>query len=163
LSLIDVSVGGTMTKEVNTIDGNRSLSEGVRLMRDAHVGSVVVVEAGRPVGIFTERDLVRNIADGVDSFKLTMAQVMSTPLTIILPTASVWDALTLMGRKNIRHLPVVEKGRLVGVLAERDVVRLILSQHNLLLESISETYLMLRKSGSEGFLSRYGLDNPPTR
>jgi predicted transcriptional regulator len=107
--------------------------------------------------------LVSKIADGIDTLKVTMAQVMSMPLTTILPTASVWDALALIGRKNIRHLPVVHEDRLVGILTERDVVRLILSQHDLLFESISETYLLLRKIGSEGFLSRYGMDNPPTR
>jgi CBS domain-containing protein len=163
LSLIDVSVGGIMTKEVKTIEGSRLLTEGVRLMRDAHIGSVVVVDGYRPAGIFTEQDLVSKIADGIDTLKVTMAQVMSMPLTTILPTASVWDALALMGRKNIRHLPVVHEDRLVGILTERDVVRLILSQHDLLFESISETYLLLRKIGSEGFLSRYGMDNPPTR
>ena len=130
MSLIDLSVASAMTKEVKTIEEDKPLLEGVKLMRNAHIGSIVVVGESGPAGIFTEKDLVRRVAETVENLNLTMGQVMSKPLTTVLPTDSVWDALALMGSKKIRHLPVVQADRLVGILTESDVVRLILHRTN---------------------------------
>jgi CBS domain-containing protein len=141
LSLIDESVKGVMTKDAKTIEATRTVMDAVRTMRDAKIGCLVVLGKDRtPVGIFTERDLVVNMADdGHGALASAMAEVMSKPLTIISPSATIWDALTLMGRADIRRLPVVENGRLIGILTERDVFRLVLSRQGLLLESVSES------------------------
>jgi CBS domain-containing protein len=140
MSLMDMPVGSMMTKPVKTIRGASSLEECVKLMREAKIGCVVVSSEDRPVGIFTERDLVRIIADGgVSMLSRSMNEVMTKPLTTILSGATVWDAMALMGRRSIRHLPVVERGRLVGMLSERDVLKLILSHQKLILEEISES------------------------
>ena len=92
-----------------------------------------------------------------------MVQVMSKPLTIISPVATIWDALTLMGRADIRRLPVVENGRLIGILTERDVFRLILSQQNLLLESVSESFPTATQEQFRGIAGQFGLERPPGR
>lgn len=152
-----------MTKQVKTIGGSRLLVECVRLMKSANIGSVVVVEKDKPVGIFTERDLVRRIADGAESLTLTMTQVMSKPLKTILPTATVWDAITLMGRSDVRRLPVVEKGRLVGILTERDIFRFILSHQNLLLEAVSESMPAATRAQLKDIVDRLGIERPPPR
>lgn len=165
MSLIDAQVRNVMTKEVKTVEEGKNLGFAIKLMREAKVGSVVVVGKDRtPVGIFTERDLVNRMADaGKDPLSLPMSQVMSRPLTIISPSATIWDAITLMGRADIRRLPVVENGRLVGILTERDVFRIILSQQSLLLESVAESFPVATREQLRGIAGQFGLERPPGR
>ena len=165
MSLIDEPVRGVMTKDVKTVDASKPLSECIKLMRDANIGSVVVVGKDQtPVGIFTERDLVKKMAEkGHGILALPMAQVMTKPLTIISPVATIWDAVTLMGRADIRRLPVVENGHLVGILTERDVFRLILSRQSLLLESVSESFPTATREQLRGIADRFGVGGPPGR
>jgi len=84
-------------------------------------------------------------------------------LTIISPGATIWDAITLMGSAGIRRLPVVENGHLVGILTERDVLRLILAQQNLLLESVSESFPAATRERVRGIAGHFGLERPPGR
>lgn len=154
-----------MTKDVKTIEAKKTIADAVKAMRDAKVGCLVVVDKDRtPVGIFTESDLVRRVADkGQGALGLAMADVMSKPLTIISPSATIWDAVTLMGRADIRRLPVVENGRLAGILTEKDVFRLILSQQSLLLESVSESFPAVTREQLRGLAERFGTGPPPGR
>ncbi len=165
MSLIDAPVRGAMTKEVKTIEATKTLVDAVKVMHDAKIGCLVVVGKDRtPVGIFTESDLVRKMAEkGHGTLNMTMAQLMSKPLAIISPGATIWDAITLMGRAGIRRLPVVENGRLVGILTERDVLHLILSQQSLLLESVSESFPAATREQLKGLAGRFGLGTPPGR
>jgi CBS domain-containing protein len=154
-----------MTKEVKTIEETKTLSDALKMMRDSKVGSLVVVGKDKtPLGIFTERDLVKKMAEqGQAALALPMAQLMSKPLTIISPTATIWDAITLMGRVDIRRLPVVEGGRLVGILTERDIFRLILAQQNMLLESVSESFPAATREQLREMAGHMGLSTPPGR
>lgn len=154
-----------MTKGAETVDAATILADAVRTMRDAKIGCIVVVGKDKtPVGIFTESDLVRKVAEkGHGVLSLALARVMSKPLTIISPVATVWDAMTLMGRAGIRHLPVVENGRLVGIITERDVFRLVLSHQNLLLESVSESFPPATRDQFRGVAGHLGLGPPPAR
>lgn len=163
LSLIDAQVRGTMTARVRTVEATRTVGDAVKMMADAKVGCAVVLgKDEKPVGIFTERDLVRRVADrGGAILGSPIARVMSKPLTVISPSATIWDAVTLMARADIRHLPVVEKGALVGILTERDVFRLILAQQNLLLESVSDSLPSVTRDQLRGLVGRYGLSTPP--
>jgi len=154
-----------MTKEVKTIEATKTLADCVKMMGDANIGSLVVVGKDQtPVGIFTERDLVRKMAEkGPRILASPMAQVMNKPLTIISPVATIWDAVTLMGRAGIRRLPVVENGHLIGILTERDVFRLILARQSLLLESVSESFPTTTREQLRGIAGRFGLETPPGR
>lgn len=165
MSLIDAPVRSAMTKDVKTIDATKTVVDGIKMMRDANIGSLVVVGKDHsPVGIFTERDVVRKMAEKGHGFlALPMAQVMTKPLTIISPVATIWDAVTLMGRADIRRLPVVENGRLIGMLTERDVFRLVLAQQHLLLESVSESLPTATREQLRGIAGRLGLGSPPGR
>lgn len=155
--MVDSPVSGLMTRRVLTIQADRPLSDCVRMMRDAKIGCVVVVESEKPVGIFTERDLIRQIANqGAESLNQAMTQVMTRPLATILPAATVWDAIALMGRLGIRRLPVVENEKLVGILTERDVFRLILSQQNLILEAVSESMPAATREQLRGLVDHFG-------
>ncbi len=93
-----------------------------------NVGSVLVIdEDEKPVGIFTERDLVRVVAEGV-SLDTPLMKVMSRKLITANTSESVISAAMKMIENNIRHLPVVEEGRAVGMVSIRDLVRALMAQ-----------------------------------
>jgi CBS domain-containing protein len=99
----------------------------VAKMYATNVGSVVVVDrAGHPVGIVTERDVVRFLAQQVD-FKTPLGQVARKSLITASPDDSLISAAAKMIEHNVRHMPVVEGGRLVGVISIRDVLRALLA------------------------------------
>lgn len=99
----------------------------VAKMYAANVGSVVVLERdGRPAGIITERDVVRLVAQEVD-LRTPLGQVARRELVTASPDESVLSAAVKMVEHNIRHMPVVEGGRVVGVISIRDVLRALLT------------------------------------
>ena len=130
-------VRDVMTKVVRTIEGGRSLEDSLRIMVGNDIGCVVVVEKEAPVGIFTERDVLRRAGEGQDRLSLAMKDVMSKPLVTIAPTATIWDAIEAMNGNKIRHLPVVDGGALVGILTQKDLFRLFFSYKELLLSAIN--------------------------
>ena len=137
-SFLDEIIENVMVKNVKTVEVSAPLSECVKLMFDSKIGSLVIVQNGTPVGIFTDKDLVRAVASGAQDLGVNIASSMSKPLTTISSKATLMDAITLMGKLGIRHLLVVDSGRLAGIVSARDVFRLILSQQSLLLESVGE-------------------------
>ncbi|HYB03776.1 MAG TPA: CBS domain-containing protein [Nitrososphaerales archaeon] len=161
VSFTESTIGSFMMKQVRTIDVTKPMSECVKLMEEHNIGSVIVVDHESPVGIFTERDLVKMIA-GKKELNLKMSQVMSKPLTTISSTATLWDAISLMGRANIRRLPVVEKGKLVGIFTERDLFRLIIQRQNLILESVAEYLPAMTREQLKELVSQLGTERPPT-
>ena len=97
-----------------------SVWQAARLMMDARVGAVLVVSEGRLVGIFTERDAVyRVMAAQRDPRATRLAEVMTPQPKTLAPEASFGHALLLMHEKGFRHVPVVDAGRLVGVVSAR--------------------------------------------
>lgn len=99
-----------------------TIRDAAKLMKHDDVGSVVVVDGGKVVGIFTERDsLNRVIAQGFDPDTTPLSMVMTPDPDTIGPDAPVKDAIRKMDEFRYRHLPVVELGRLVGVLSIRDL------------------------------------------
>jgi CBS domain-containing protein len=108
--------------DVLTIPADTTLGQAARLMRGRNVGAAVVVEEGGIVGIFTERDLLRAIAD---SRHPDQGQVQSymTPDPLTLPSDhSPSEAARIMSERKFRHIPVVDEGRLVGIVSIRDLV-----------------------------------------
>jgi CBS domain-containing protein len=108
--------------DVLTIPADTTLGQAARLMRGRNVGAAVVVDEGGIVGIFTERDLLRAIAD---SRHPDQGQVQSymTPDPLTLPSDhSPSEAARIMSERKFRHIPVVDDGRLVGIVSIRDLV-----------------------------------------
>jgi CBS domain-containing protein len=90
-------------------------------MRERHVGAVLVTTDGHLDGIFTERDMVnRVVAEGRDPDRTTLAEVMTAGPDTIAPSTTAIEALRLMNDGGYRHLPIVERGRLVGIVSRRD-------------------------------------------
>jgi CBS domain-containing protein len=91
-----------------------------------NIGSLVVVEAGNPVGIITERDISRCVAKGSKALRIQVKNLMSSPLITVTRSATIQDAVRVMLKHGIRRLPVVEKGKMVGIISDRDVLRWML-------------------------------------
>ncbi len=105
-----------------TVEPGDSARLAVLRMLEEDVGSVAVCEAGKLVGIFTERDVLRLAGEGTPLDEVRIADVMTTEVTTVTADVSVTDAASLMGERRIRHLPVVEDGRLLGMIGIRDVL-----------------------------------------
>ncbi|WP_069807718.1 CBS domain-containing protein [Vulcanisaeta thermophila] len=100
----------------------------VSKMYTNNVGSVVIIdEDGKPTGIFTERDLVRIVAEGI-SLNTPLSKVMSKKLITANPDESIISAAMKMLENNIRHLPVTESSRVVGIVSIRDILRSLMAQ-----------------------------------
>ncbi|MBI2294929.1 MAG: CBS domain-containing protein [Betaproteobacteria bacterium] len=110
-------------REIVTAPGSTTVSEAARLMRQKQVGAVMVVEEGRLVGVFTERDaLFRVVAEGRDAQATRLADVMTRNPQTIHPDKPFPDALHLMYEGGFRHVPVVEDGRPIGIISARDAL-----------------------------------------
>ncbi|MFP3267960.1 MAG: CBS domain-containing protein [Thermoproteus sp.] len=122
---VPLRVSDVMVREVVTAGKNTPLKEAANSMYEKKVGSVVVVdEAGKPVGIVTERDLVYVCAKGLSADTPIWMVMTENPITIG-EDALLLDAVEKMRSLNVRHLPVVDKeGKLVGIISVRDVLDL---------------------------------------
>src|SRR2546428_10466892 len=114
-----------MEENVQIIDLNANVKKGAAVMAKKGIGSLVVVQEGRAVGIVTERDLVSKIiADGLDPAKVLVRDIMSPPLITIQPDAKIAEAARLMNEYKIRRVDVTEAdGSLVGIVTESDLAR----------------------------------------
>ncbi len=111
----------TKGTKVITIHPEQSLEEAARLMAEHNIGALVVVdEAGHPVGIVSERDIVRAVAKGILSG--LVSQLMTKDVVIGLPQDDLISVAHTMTEKRFRHLPIMEHGALVGIVSIRDVV-----------------------------------------
>ncbi|MDH5770196.1 MAG: CBS domain-containing protein [Candidatus Bathyarchaeota archaeon] len=119
-----ILVRDVMSSPVRTIRVGDSVRNAVRKMNKFRIGCLVVMQGDRPVGILTERDIMRKVVEPcIDPSLIRVSDVMSTPITTIDPAASVEDAARLMSRKHIKKLPVVEDGRIVGIVTSTDLMR----------------------------------------
>ncbi len=113
-----------MIGEVITIEANVTVRKAVRLMNDREIGCLVVVQDGKPVGIVTERDMLKRVlVAGRDPRAVEVADVMSKPLLFMEPEKEIEEAVKLMFKHKIKKLPVVENERLVGLVTLADLIR----------------------------------------
>ena len=118
-----VLVRDVMSKDVKVVRPDSSVKEVVATMNKFDIGSIVVVQGDRPVGIITERDILRRIVEPcLAPETLTARQVMSSPVLTINETASIDEAAKLMVKKNVKKLPVMGKQKLVGIVTFTDIV-----------------------------------------
>ena len=138
--------GGTMqvheimSKMVVTIPPHETVSHAARKMRDERVGCVVVVSAGAIKGILTDRDLtVRCISEGHDPTCTSAKDYMTTPVLTIQSSNDIVDAARLMNGHQIKRLPVVDEGRLVGMVSFSDVAQAMVQPMSDLLAAMGMT------------------------
>lgn len=111
-----------MAKPVLTASPGETVAAVAKLMEERRVGSVVLVEGDEIAGIFTDRDFLRVAARGLDPKKAKVAEHMTKGIRSIPPRTDVVEAGRLMSEHGFRHLPVVEKGELVGIISMRDLL-----------------------------------------
>lgn len=111
-----------MTTGVTTCDHDATLVEAAQAMERDDIGNVLVVENGNACGILTDRDIVvRGVAKGLDAATARVADLCSHELVTLSPDASVEEAKKLMAQRAVRRLPVVEKGKPVGIVSLGDI------------------------------------------
>ena len=118
------TVGSLMSSPPITATTDETVSAAAARMRERKVGAVVVAEGDRPVGILTERDLIRVAAEGVDPASTTVGDWMTSDPDTVGPEEPVSKAFHALSERGYRHFPVVEDGRLVGVVSMRDLLRM---------------------------------------
>ena len=137
-----LSAGDVCTRSVAFACKTHSIGEAARLMREHHVGSLVVVEEAEPgrvvVGMLTDRDIVTGVvAKGVDPESLRVEDLMGADLVSAREDDSVIDLLAVMRRKGVRRIPVVDaQGVLVGLAALDDLLEVIAEELNLVAQAI---------------------------
>lgn len=115
------------TREIVTLEADKSVEDAIRLMHSKKISAIIITEKGETTGIFTERDVVRCYVakDGKKKFKeIPLKEAMTTNLITAKPDDNVGDIMSIMVENSIRHLPVVEDGKVVGMLSIRDVIGL---------------------------------------
>jgi signal-transduction protein with cAMP-binding, CBS, and nucleotidyltransferase domain len=108
---------------VDTIERGLTVALAARMMKERARGSLIVVDDRKPIGIITERDLVRRIIAEDKSIATTVGDIMSEPLISVGPEATVSSAANVMYKNGIRRLPVIEEGRLLGIVTSTDLAR----------------------------------------
>ena len=111
-----------MHRDVVTVSKDESCAAAARLLREHRISSLVVNSPDGPAGIITERDFVNMVVDAQDPETVKVADRMTTNLITVSPTMDAADAAHIMAEHHVRHLPVVDKGKLVGIISIRDPV-----------------------------------------
>ena len=122
---------------VHTIGPTATVYEAVRLMADKNVGALVVVERGKVVGIVSERDYARKVALMARSSKDTpLREIMSSPVMYVRPDQTSEECMALMTENRLRHLPVMDGGKLAGLISIGDLVKDIISEQKFIIEQL---------------------------
>jgi len=116
-------------RHVWTISKDSTVFDGLKLMTEKLIGSLVVLEEGQVAGIFTERDYARRVGpERRNPEETRIEEVMTRELITVDPNQTVNECMVLMTENHIRHLPVLDEGRLVGIISVGDVVKDIIEE-----------------------------------
>ena len=116
--------------------------EAIELLAEKNVGALLIMEDNKLVGILSERDYARKvILKGRSSKETLIREVMTQQILVINPGTSIEECMALMSEKFIRHLPVIEDGRVIGVISIGDVVQAIISEQHFLINNLQQ-YIM---------------------
>ena len=133
------SVRDAMTEDPRSIGASASVVEAARLMREEHIGSLPITDDQQLVGMITDRDIAtRVVAEATDPKKTSVGDVYSRDLISVEPDEDLDEALQLMARHQVRRLPVVEEGKLVGIVAQADIALKENGKTGELVEAISK-------------------------
>ena len=125
--------------DVATVDRKTTVLEAARTMNQRRIGAVVVTEGDRVVGIFTERDILnRVVAAGKDPKTTPVGEVMTSPMVCCRRDTLLAECKTVMSQKRIRHLPVVEEGKLFGLVSAGDILASEVSDQQATIEYLHE-------------------------
>jgi CBS domain-containing protein len=124
-------------RNVCSVGPDDTVYDAIRKMAEENIGSLVVVENDKPIGIFTERQYARNVVlKGRASPTTRVLEVMETKLLYARPDQSVEECMAVMTDKRIRHLPVIDQGKLIGIVSIGDLVKTIISNQKFLIDQL---------------------------
>lgn len=127
--------------QVWTISADKSVYDALRLMGEKEIGALAVVEGDKLIGMLSERDYARKVVlKGKTSRETLVGAIMSSPVHAIRPDQSVKECMALMTEKRIRHLPVLEDGRLIGLISQGDLVKSIIDEQQFIIGQL-ENYI----------------------
>jgi len=116
-----MQVGDIMTRDVQTANATDTFADVARTLHANRISSVIVMDEGRLAGIVTERDLVNAVAEGADPREEAVGGRMTRDLATVESRTDIADAAAMMAQRGIRHLPVVDRGELAGIVSIRDL------------------------------------------
>ncbi len=121
----DVLVKEVMKAKPVIVQPFTTVLEAARIMKEKKIGNVIVAEVNHPIGILTESDIIKKVVCGAKNAQdVSVEEVMSTPIIVTEPYITLQEALKIMGKCNIRRLPVIENNELVGIITQRDISQL---------------------------------------
>ena len=127
---------------VYTVAPETPIIEVLELMAEKKIGAVIVLEDKSIVGVFSERDFVKNVAQNKDlSLDTPVQNLMTAGVFFISPELTIDECMALMTTQRIRHLPVLKDGQLIGLISIGDVVKLLIEDKNLLITNM-EKYIL---------------------
>jgi len=130
-------LGSKADPTVHTVEPSASVYEAIRLMADWNIGALVVVERGQVVGIVSERDFARKILLMARSTKDTpLSEIMSSRVMYVQPGQTAQECMALMTENRLRHLPVMDDGRLIGLVSIGDLVKATISEQRFIIEQL---------------------------
>ncbi len=125
--------------DIQSIHPDDSVFDAIQKLANANIGSLIVVEDDRPVGIFTERDYARNvILKGKSSPTTRVREIMTTRIIFARPEQTVEDCMAVMTEKHIRHLPILRDEKLIGVISIGDLVKSIIADQKFTIEQLEQ-------------------------
>ncbi len=124
-------------RDVWTIDPDMSVYDAVELMADKGIGALVVVKDAKPIGMITERDYARKvILKGKKSQEARVSEIMAAPVLCARLSQSVEECMAVMTEKRVRHLPVVENDKLIGLVSIGDLVKAIIAEQQFIIQQL---------------------------
>ncbi len=119
-----ILVKNIMTKSVVQVNHDKNVQEAAKIMIDRRVGSIIVVKNKNPIGIITETDINKKIvALGKDPKKIKAEDIMSSPIAFSTPDEDISAAVEKMKRHKVKRIPVVDEGKIVGIVTDTDIAR----------------------------------------
>lgn len=128
--------------EVWTISAQQPVLDAIKRMAEKNIGALLVTDDNKLTGVISERDYARKvILRGKSSRETPVSEIMSNNVVSVAPEDTIDTCMTLMTQHNIRHLPVIEKGRITGVLSIGDLVRATIAEQQQTIQHL-EGYIM---------------------
>lgn len=132
---------GKPSHEIFKVSPDVSVLDALKLLAETDVGALLVMDGDRMVGIFSERDYARRVVlQGKSSRQTPVREVMTDRIVCVQPNQTIEEAMAMMTEVRCRHLPVVEHGRVIGVVSIGDLVKEIISEQEFLIQQL-ETYI----------------------
>ncbi len=123
--------------DIQSVHPDESVFDAIQKLANANIGSLIVVEDDRPVGIFTERDYARSvILKGKSSPTTPVRDIMTTRVVYAQPDQTVEECMAVMTDKHIRHLPVLDGEKLIGMISIGDLVKSIIAEQKFTIEQL---------------------------